>query len=106
MAIRINVTNDRLSSFALYRKQMVMKDLTLSIHKIRPQKSGIIITISAVCLKVFSKYLNPYFGLAILCVSASLLGAIVISSLRESFSKSSKKDLKSLLDTTFHIRRD
>lgn len=106
MAHRINVTNDRLSSFALYRKQMVMRNLTFAIHEISPQKSGIVIAISAVALKVLSSYLNPYFSLATRCVSATLLGATMISSLRESFSKSSKKDLKSLLNTTFHIRRD
>ncbi|NGX32825.1 MAG: hypothetical protein K1060chlam4_00878 [Candidatus Anoxychlamydiales bacterium] len=104
MANRINVTNDRLSSFALYRKQMIMKNLTSSIHEISPQKSGIVIAVSAVGLKVLSSYLNPFFDLATLCVSATLLGATLISSLRENFSKSSNKDIHSLLNTRIRIR--
>ncbi|NGX50052.1 MAG: hypothetical protein K940chlam5_01664 [Candidatus Anoxychlamydiales bacterium] len=104
MANRINVTNDRLSSFSLYRKQMVMKDLTLSIHEIRPQESGIAITTSAIALMIFSSYLNPFFGFTSLCVSATLLGATLISSLRENFSKSSNKDIHSLLKTRIRIR--
>ena len=85
-----NVTNDRLSSFALCRKQIASKwvssrNITLSIQ-IRPQISGLVNTISAIALMVFSNYLNPFFGFVSICVSAIFLGATVISSLRECFS--------------------
>ncbi|NGX49279.1 MAG: hypothetical protein K940chlam5_00877 [Candidatus Anoxychlamydiales bacterium] len=102
--VSTNITKDKFSNFSFARKKLVLKkmgNVRVEIEELKLQKSGTLITISAIALMIFSSFLNPFFASFSSLIGLTLFGVCFISFTRELFSETSKDEIDALWKKAF-----